>query len=177
MKMIALAVASTFAIAPALAQWDGPYRNSAPDRDRYADRDEYAQVIETTPSSASGRQECWNPRTGAFEERHDRRSGIGAGAAVGAVAGGVLGHQVDHGAGTAAGAILGGIVGHQVEKQANRDQDLDLSQCRMISDSAEPGYDVRYSYAGREYVAHLDYDPGSTLRLGTDVNEDGTPFA
>jgi hypothetical protein len=35
-----------------------------------------------------------------------------------------------------------------------------------------------YRYAGNEYVTAWAYDPGRgrTLRLGSDVNFDGTPF-
>jgi len=182
MKTIALAVASAFAIAPAFAQWDGPYQNRAYSYDRsYSydrpDRGDYARVIESTPVYAASREECWNPRTGAFEERRDSHSGIGAGAAVGAIAGGVIGNQIDHGEGTAAGAILGGIIGHQIERQRDRDDALDLSNCRAAStDSGVAGYDVRYRYAGNEYTTRMNYDPGRTLRVGTDVNWDGTPF-
>lgn len=172
MKTIALAVASVFALAPvAYAQYDGPYR----DRDRPRDS---ARVIESTPVyAATSREECWNPSTQTFEERRDSHTGIGKGAALGALAGGVLGHQIDQGGGTAAGAILGGIIGHQIEKDRDRQDDLDLSRCRVASDSSMiEGYDVRYRYAGNEYVTRLSQDPGSRLRLGEDVNYDGTPF-
>ena len=176
MRTLALAVAGAFAIAPAFAQWDGPYQNRNYSYDR-SDRGDYARVIDSTPVYASAREECWNPRTGAFEERSDHPSGIGAGAAIGAIAGGVIGNQIDHGEGTAAGAILGGIIGHQIERQRDRDEALDLSTCRVASnDSSVMGYDVRYRYAGNEYVTRMAYDPGRTLRLGTDVNWDGTPI-
>ena len=175
MKIHAIAAASALAIAPAFAQWDGPYSSRSYS---YGNRADYARVVETTPVYAESRQECWNPRTAAYEERRDRRS-IGAGAAVGALAGGVLGHQIDQGEGTAAGAILGGIIGHQIERQRDRDDDLDLSNCRITSyGTGVQGYDVRYRYAGNEYVTRMAYDPGQgrTLRLGSDVNWDGTPI-
>ena len=173
MKKHAIAVLSALAIAPAFAQWDGPYYNRSY---RAYDRGDYARVVEATPAYAS-REECWNPRSGAFEGRRDSRSRIGGGAALGALAGGVLGHQIDHGEGTAAGAILGGIIGHQIERSRDRNDDLDLSHCRIVSNtSGVDGYDVRYRYAGREYVTRLAYDPGPNLRLGTDVNWDGSPF-
>jgi uncharacterized protein YcfJ len=45
------------------------------------------------------------------------------------------------------------------------------------SNSGDPqGYDVRYSYRGREYVARMDRDPGRSLRVGEEINHDGTPF-
>jgi uncharacterized protein YcfJ len=181
MKSIAIAVVSALTIAPAFAQWDGPYAQRSysydpPDRPVY--REEYARVIESTPVYASSREECWNPRTGVFEERRDNHTSIGKGAAAGAVLGGVLGHQVDHGEGTAAGAIIGGLLGHQIEKQRDRDNDqLDLSRCRVASyGSGVEGYDVRYRYRGNEYVARMSQDPGSRLRLGEDIRWDGTPY-
>lgn len=56
-----------------------------------------------------------------------RAGGPGVGAIGGAIAGGVLGHQVGSGSGNTAatigGAVIGGVVGHQVEQQVrNRQQ-------------------------------------------------------
>lgn len=172
MKRVAIAVAAAFTIAPAFAQYDGPYRF----RDNVV-RDEYARVIDSTPVYASAREECWNPRTGGYEERRDGHTSIGAGAGIGALAGGVLGHQIDRGEGTVAGAILGGIIGHQLEKRSDRSDDLDLSRCRVASDSwTIEGYDVRYRYNGEEFVTRMAYDPGRRLLVGQDVNWDGTPI-
>ena len=188
MKTLALAIASALtAIAPAaFAQYDR-YGDPYPDRpvyDRYEaprpayERYEAARVLDAQPVYASSREECFNPRTGLYEERHERHGNIGAGTALGAVIGGVIGNQVDRGAGTAAGAILGGIAGHEIEKdRARNSDDLDLSNCRTASsDSAIDGYNVRYSYRGQEYVTRMTYDPGPTLRVGEDINNDGTPF-
>jgi len=178
---IALTLAALFA-APALAQ-DRSY-------DRYDSRDyrrgDVARVIESRPVYAAGerREECWNPRAGHFEEvRGPEKTSVGKGAAIGAVAGGVLGNQVtDHGTGgTIAGALIGGILGHQIERSRNdtdEQNDLDRSRCRVISESTGDlqGYDVRYAYQGREYTARMDREPGRTLRVGQEVNNDGTPF-
>ena len=183
MKRTAIAIAAALSIAPAFAQYDGPYRDR-PDysyrTDSYravesyrGDRQEFARVIDSQPVYASTREECWNPRTGSYEERE--RSRVGKGAAIGAIAGGVLGHQVDQGEGTAVGALLGGLLGHQIEKQ-ERSDDLDYSRCRTAADSgAVIGYDVRYRYQGNEYVTRMANDPGRRLLVGRDVNWDGTP--
>ena len=175
MRSLVLAVASALVIAPAAyAQYpDAPY---------YRDRGDAARVVQSTPVYAEGStQECLNPRTGNYEQVGEERSHLGAGTAIGAVAGGVLGHQIGSGrgndVGTAAGAILGGIVGHEIEKDRRADDDLDMSRCRMVGDSSNiQGYDVRYRYQGQEYVTRLDHDPGSRLRLGDDINTDGTPY-
>ncbi len=177
MKTLALALGTlATALAPAALAQD--YSRDWRDERR---RDT-ARVIESRPLHArETRQECWNPRYDRFEEvREENRSRIGKGAAIGAVAGGVLGHQVDSGGGTAAGAVLGGILGHQLEtrRDARSDDDLDYTRCRTASDGSGgvDGYAVRYEYGGREYVTRMSHDPGNRLRLGRDVNEDGTPF-
>jgi len=191
-KTIVIAVASVLtAAAPAFAQYYNPdyqnrdyreYRN-----DRY-ERNGYARVLESRPvyqDNVAARDECWNPRSGHFEEvRGENKTRVGKGAAIGAVAGGVLGHQIgDNGtAQTLGGALLGGLIGHQIEKRNDnndRQDDLDYSRCRTVGGSGNPnavmGYDVRYEYNGREYVTRMDHDPGRTLRPGRDIALDGTP--
>ena len=179
MKKLAIAIGAAFtALAPVAF---GQYY-SAPEY-RYRDT---ARVIESRPvyEAAFSRQECWNPRAGHYEAlRAPESTNIGKGAAIGAVTGGVLGHQVDSGGGTAAGAILGGILGHQLERRNDRDEqnDLDRSRCRVVSEGtgsgALLGYDVRYEYDGREYVTRMSNDPGRRLRVGRDINSDGTPLS
>jgi len=127
MRTIAIAVASAFAIAPAFAQWDGPYYNRSYSYDQKSGYGAHASVIESTPVYTAASEECWNPRTRAYEDRRESRR-------------------------------------------------LDLSRCRMTSDSMLQGYDVRYTYGGNEYVTRMAYDPGATVRLGSDVNWDGAPY-
>ena len=133
MKRIAIAIASVFVSAPVA----------------YAQYDPYAPAIESSPVyTTATREECWNPNTGSYEERHSDTD-IGKGAALGALAGGVVGHQIDHGAGTAAGAIVGGVIGHQIEKEQDRRDDLDLSRCRTVSYDQmvhSPTYSYGYGY-------------------------------
>ena len=185
MRTLAIAVGTLFtAIAPtAFAQY---YDRDAP---RYYARDsrDTARVIQSTPVYATGsnRQECWNPRAGHYEELRDQGSThVGKGAAIGAVTGGVVGHQIGSGNGntaaTVGGAVLGGILGHQIEKRNDHDDqpDLDKSRCRYVGTDAGriDGYEVRYAYRGQEYVTRMDHPPGSTLLVGRDISENGTPF-
>jgi len=172
---LALAVAAVFtALAPAAYGQDYRYRDNNGDT---------ARVIASTPvyESVSAREECWNPRARVYEERREGgRDSLANGTIIGALAGGVLGHQVDSGAGgTIGGAILGGIIGNQVDRQhnSNEQSDLDLSRCRRIaaSNGNLQGYDVRYIYRGEEYTTRLAHDPGRRLRLGSDIRSDGTP--
>ncbi len=187
MKTVAIAVASLFSvIAPAAqAAYDryGNYYDPNADSPRYGDT---ARVIESQPVYASGgREECYNTRTSRYEERPDVKNRVGAGTALGAVAGGVIGHQVGSGRGndvaTIGGALLGGLIGNKVENERREDRatsDFDLNDCRTVAldGGSLQGYDVRYVYNGQEYTARMASDPGRRLVLGRDVREDGTPF-
>ena len=188
MKTVAIAVASLFTvIAPAAhAAYDryGNYYDPDADAPRYGDT---ARVIESRPvyASASGREECYNTRTGRYEDRPDTKNRVGAGAAVGAIAGGVIGHQVGSGRGndaaTIGGALLGGLIGNKVENDRREDRatsDFDLNNCRTVAagDNSLQGYDVRYVYNGQEYTARMASDPGRRLVLGRDIRDDGTPY-
>lgn len=178
MKKVALAVAAVFtALAPAAYGQDYRYRDYRDTRDT---RDT-ARVIESVPVYASGevREECWNPSARRFELRRDYggRDSTKDGTAIGAIAGGILGHQIDSGGGTIAGALLGGLLGNQIDRSHNRhDQgDLDFSRCRRVAvnEGGITGYDVRYVYRGREYTSRLSHDPGRRL----EVDYDGRPLA
>jgi uncharacterized protein YcfJ len=168
MKKTAIAVGALFtALAPAaFAQYQPDYRDGD-------NRDRTARVLESRPvyEYANGGQECWNPRAGHFEGvRPENHTRIGKGAAIGAVAGGVIGHQTDSNIGTGVGAVLGGIIGHQIERRNNENDqqdDLDYSRCRAIggNNGNVVGYDVRYQVNGQEYVARMDHDPGRRVRL------------
>src|SRR5690242_343581 len=101
-KTIAIAVGSilTAAAPVAFGQAYPDYRNRdyrEYRNDRY-ERNDYARVLESRPiyeSAANGRDECWSPRAGHFEEvREQNKTRVGKGAAAGAVVGGVLGHQI-----------------------------------------------------------------------------------
>ncbi|MEO8103207.1 MAG: glycine zipper 2TM domain-containing protein [Betaproteobacteria bacterium] len=123
----------------------------------------------------------------------ESRPSSGAGAVLGAIVGGVIGHQFgnstggrDHG--TAAGAVIGGLIGNDIERNGGGDRydsgyrraaydvervpvTRDVQRCNVVSDYREEvrGYDVRYSYNGREYQTRLAYDPGPTIAVNVDV--------
>jgi uncharacterized protein YcfJ len=186
MKMISLAVAGALAaIAPAVnAQYDAPYDPSrpyaAPERhDRLYDRrdDDRARVIDSRPiyGEAGTHEECWN------EDRHSYERNRGVGTALGAIAGGVIGHQIGSGTGntaaTIAGAVGGGVVGNHLARRGEENG----RNCRTVRDDNDNsrdvlGYDVRYEYQGREYQTRLDHDPGRWLVVGRDTRPDGTPI-
>ncbi|HYC46617.1 MAG TPA: glycine zipper 2TM domain-containing protein [Burkholderiales bacterium] len=83
-----------------------------------------------------------------------QRTGPGLGALGGAVAGGIVGHQIGSGSGNTAatigGAVIGGVIGHQVEQTVRN----------------------RQGAAGVEYVFRVRMDDGSyqTFRKETHDN-------
>ena len=186
MKTVAIAVASLFTvIAPAAHAAYDRYGNYYYDPGLDSPRYDTARVIESRPVYASGREQCYNTRTGRYEDRPDTKNRVGAGAAVGAIAGGVLGHQVGSGRGndaaTIGGALLGGLLGNKLENDRREDRatsDFDLNDCRTVAygDNSLQGYDVRYVYNGQEYTARMASDPGRRLVLGRDIRDDGTPY-
>lgn len=148
-------------------------------------------ITERTPVN---RQECWNEQRRGYEDRQvtrqDNGAPIGPGTVLGAIAGGVIGHQFGSSSGgrdrgTAAGAIVGGLVGHEVDKQngavGNGDAvtetervpvTRDVEHCRTVQEVREVavGYDVRYRFAGREFVTRMPYDPGPRVHIGIDIH-------
>ena len=169
-KTLSIALAAALAAAlPAFSQGygddRGPEYRYERDRayDRGYDRRDYgreARVIDSRPVYATAtHDECWNPRAGHYEEVRDSKRSI---------------------KGTAIGAVAGGVIGNQIDRQ-NRDEqdDLDRSRCRTVSEGRSDdvqGYEVRYEYRGNQYVTQLDHEPGPRLEIGHDVRDDGRPF-
>ena len=107
------------------------------------------------PASAFARDHdrCGNCGTvAAVEPMRHKDKHLGAGTAIGAIAGGVLGNQVGKGDGrtaaTVGGAVAGGAIGHQVEKN-NRDDDegwrfsVDMDNGRQVTVTQRDNPDIR----------------------------------
>lgn len=107
-----------------------------------ADYADVATVISATPiveRVSSPRRECYTEQVTSYDERRvrrpvqdvyvsDSRPSSGAGTLLGAIIGGVVGHQFgnstagrDHG--TVAGAVVGGLIGNSVERDNARYSD------------------------------------------------------
>jgi uncharacterized protein YcfJ len=172
-----------------------------------------AQVVSAQPiyeRVSTPRQECFNetvsvdrrtPSAGYQDARYapapsyerSERS-VGAGTVLGAIIGGVVGHQFgnsgrgrDHG--TVAGVIGGGIIGNMIENapSTNASQGVNydpqparvdytpetrtVQRCQTVQDSREQvsGYNVTYRYNGRDYQTRMAYDPGPTLNLRVNI--------
>ena len=90
---------------------------------------------------------------------------LGAGTAIGAIAGGVLGNQVGKGNGrtaaTVGGAVAGGAIGHQVEKN-NRDSDrgwrfrVDMDNGRRVTVTQGDNPDIREGDRVRVFNGRLE---------------------
>lgn len=94
----------------------------------------------------------------------------GAGAAIGAIAGGAVGNAVGHGAGRAAatmiGVIGGAVVGDRVEGSPEVEL-RDVNRCSMQTfyENRPVGYNVVYTFAGKQYSVQMPHDPGPTIAL------------
>ena len=92
---------------------------------------------------------------------------------LGAVAGGVIGHQFGGGRGkdiaTVAGALGGGYAGNQIQgsMQENDTYTTTQQRCKTVYDKSEKmlGYDVTYKIGDQQGKIRMDKDPGSQIPL------------
>lgn len=118
-------------------------------------------------------QRCWIEREQVGQDRGSANVG---GAVVGALLGGVLGHQVGGGRGkdvaTAGGAIAGAVVGSNVGRDNDRGYSQNVQRCASTPSQNRPEYwDVTYDFRGQEHRIQMSNPPGSTVS----VNAQGEP--
>jgi uncharacterized protein YcfJ len=206
-KVLVSAVAAVLAISSVSAfagqdryddRRDDGYDQNRYDDSRYDDgrrqdgaEYDYARVVDVEPLTrrirvSEPRRECWNETrvdNGPYYNGPDRNRGVST--VVGAVIGGVLGHQVGHGRGrdaaTVAGAVIGGAIGRdQAERRAAqrgyggppvREYTVERCEVRHVDSWEErtDGYRVTYIYNGRRGVTELPYRPGDRIRVRVDV--------
>lgn len=90
-----------------------------------------------------------------------------AGTLIGAVAGGVLGHQVGGGRGktlaTIAGATAGGVAGNKVQGNAQDQETVTTTnqKCRIVEGSVETvvGYNITYKLDGKASTIRTEFKP------------------
>ncbi len=135
---------------------------------------QYAQVVSATPikeTVKTPRKECRNVVVTHRAPVQDENRIVGS--ALGAVAGGVIGHQFGGGRGkdvaTVVGALGGGYAGHQVQG-AMQDRDTYTTtqqRCKTVYDKSEKmlGYDVTYRIDDRQGKIRMDKDPGTQIPL------------
>ena len=104
------------------------------------------------------------------------------GAVIGGAAGGLAGAQVGKGNGktaaTAVGAIAGSMIGDRVQNR-QREPAAPVEECRTVESAREviKAYTVVYRYNGHDVTTTLPYDPGSRVRVGVSLLDDGAPAA
>ncbi|SLM63675.1 FIG01200701: possible membrane protein [Dickeya aquatica] len=142
--------------------------------DVFASRPQFAQVLTATPIKETvkmPRQECHNVTVTHRQPVQDENRL--AGSLLGAVAGGVLGHQIGGGHGrdvaTVAGALAGGYAGNQVQGSMQESDTYRATQprCQTVYDKSQKvlGYDVSYKIGDREGKIRMDSDPGTRIPI------------
>jgi uncharacterized protein YcfJ len=180
-KILALALASTAIVS------------SAAFAEPFGDRARVLSVQPVFERIPVSREECWNDHQRGYEERRVTRSdtgaAIGPGTVLGAIVGGVAGHQVGSGRGndlaTGAGAVAGALIGNSIDRQngavggpSERVTEVErvpvernVQRCRTVNEVREAtvGYDVRYDYNGRQFTTRMPNDPGRFIHVRVDV--------
>ena len=94
----------------------------------------------------------------------------GAGAAMGAIAGGAIGNQMGGGSGKTAATMLGifggAILGNNIEgAPAPQTQTVQNCTTHNVFENRVSGYNVTYEFNGKQYTVQLPRDPGPTIKL------------
>ncbi|GLQ45476.1 hypothetical protein GCM10007862_05270 [Dyella lipolytica] len=167
--------AGTAGAAPA-ASVDGAAQATQPAQSPPPGSDDaqYAQVVSVAPV----RQAAGQPQQVCHDEVVTRKVPPKdehriAGTAIGAVAGGLLGHMIGSGKGntlaTVAGAVGGGYAGNRIEasRQEHNVQSTVVHRCTTVESSSSNivGYDVTYVYNGVTRTTRMDHDPGNRVRV------------
>ena len=119
-------------------------------------------------------QRCWVERQQVVEERRGDQD-VG-GAVIGALIGGVLGHQVGGGRGkdaaTAGGAIAGALIGgNAAGNLGGTAYAKDVQRCKTVASGRPEYWDVTYIHRGVEHRIQMSAPPGNTIA----VNSRGEP--
>ena len=126
-----------------------------------------ARVISATPVV----QQVQVPRTVCSNQPMAvQQPGSGAGALIGAIAGGLLGNTIGAGAGravaTGVGVVAGAAVGDRVDGGGGATvQNMQACNTQTFYENRTVGYNVSYEYAGRQYTVQTPNDPGPNIRL------------
>ncbi len=132
-----------------------------------AQADEFGRVISSTPiiqQVAVPRQVCSNEQVVTPGQKS------GAGAAMGAIAGGAVGNSMGQGSGRAAATMLGifggAILGDKIEGPGQAEV-RNVQNCtqQMFYENRTMAYNVVYEFAGKQYSVQMPTDPGPTVRL------------
>ncbi len=143
---------------------------------------DYARVVDVDPivrrvAVSSPQRDCWveDRQVQVYDQpRSDTPTVLGA------IIGGVIGHQFGDGhsrnIATVAGAVLGASVGRDASTRNAGVETRSVERCEVRTqrdwEERVDGYRVTYLYHGREYSTVMAYDPGNRVqvRVGMDVD-------
>jgi uncharacterized protein YcfJ len=128
---------------------------------------EVGRVISSTPviqQVAVPRQVCSQQQVAVQPPKS------GAGAAMGAIAGGAIGNSIGRGEGnalaTAIGVFGGAILGNKIEGSPSPEiRQVQSCSTQNFYESRAVAYNVVYEFAGKQYSVQMPQDPGPTVRL------------
>ncbi len=127
---------------------------------------EVGRVISTTPVIQQvqvPRQVCSNQQVSV------EQPSTGAGAAMGAIAGGALGNAIGDGGGRAVatmiGLVGGAMLGNRIENPGTQVQNVQSCTTQTFYENRAVSYNVVYEFAGKQYQVNLPHDPGPTVQL------------
>jgi uncharacterized protein YcfJ len=132
-----------------------------------AQAQEVGRVVSSTPviqQVAVPRQVCGTQQVAVQQPKS------GAGAAMGAIAGGAVGNQIGSGGGKAAATILGvvgGLVlGDRIEGAGPTTvENVQHCNTQTFYENRTMSYNVVYEFNGKQYTVNMPQDPGPTVRL------------
>ncbi len=128
---------------------------------------EVGRVLSSTPIVVQvgvPRQVCTTEQVSVAQPRS------GAGAVVGAIAGGALANAAARGHGQAAATLVGimggAIIGDRLERPAGVSlQNVQRCSHQVIYENQTVAYNVVYRYAGKQYAVQMPHNPGKTIAL------------
>jgi uncharacterized protein YcfJ len=130
--------------------------------------EEFGRVLSATPilqQIVTPRQVCTVEKVWVPGQKS------GAGAAVGAIAGGAVGSVLGGGGrGSGAAALLGmvggAVMGDRLEEAGpSYVQDVQRCSVQNVMDNRVSAYNVTYEFNGKQYTVQLPHDPGPTIAL------------
>ncbi len=155
-------------------------RTSAPDAPTPMREPDYAwrrrpqEAVFEAPVTAvravmgAANERCWVER----EQVRGRDEPNAGRALLGAVLGGVIGHQIGGGTGkdlaTVGGAVAGGVIG---ARSGNDDDTREVRRCTTTPNTTPAYWDVSYTFRGQQHRVQMASAPGATIS----VNRDGEP--
>jgi uncharacterized protein YcfJ len=145
---------------------------------------EYAPVVDVRPiiqvvEISTPQEQCWEEEY--LVERNSRGSESHTPAILGTILGGAIGNAVGHNkSNQRVGTVVGAVLGHSVARDIMRQNQgpgvrevETVERCETVYRSREEerivGYNVTYSYNGKDYTMRTDSDPGSEIQLRVSV--------